>query len=384
MPSLILPHLISCDEAGYTGPDLLNPEQPFFSYASHDLSLAEADAVISAARARYRVQMPELKANKLIQSARGRALISDVLDRIEGRYMASLFDKRLSLMSKLFEYIYEPVLQHNNLLFYKNDLHRFVANYLYVLTLDQPVRQLAREFEAFMRSLDPSDAPLIFGCSAGDEPNPLIGQIIRFARGYNVVIARETRHLRETNDSGKWVLDLTATALFTQLMRWGERHPLIEVVCDESKPLLAIGDYFDVMINRPEPTEWAPFRDRKMRTWNMSKPVDFASSEDHAGVQLADLVAGVAAAMPKLPEQPELQPLADKVLPHLDDNCILFAPETVDLSLDEPPVNWLVLEDLAYRADIGADPLFGMEAVYALARATLPQLRAWEASQEAA
>jgi hypothetical protein len=168
MPSLILPHLISCDEAGYTGPDLLNPEQPFFSYASHDLSLAEADAVISAARARYRVQMPELKANKLIQSARGRALISDVLDRIEGRYMASLFDKRLSLMSKLFEYIYEPVLQHNNLLFYKNYLHRFVANYLYVLTLDQPVRQLAREFEAFMRSLDPSDAPLIFGCSAGD------------------------------------------------------------------------------------------------------------------------------------------------------------------------------------------------------------------------
>jgi hypothetical protein len=54
------------------------------------------------------------------------------------------------------------------------------------------------------------------------------------------------------------------------------------------------------------------------------------------------------------------------------------------LSLDEPPVNWLVLEDLAYRADIGADPLLGMEAVYAYARATLPQFRAWQASQEAA
>src|SRR5271166_4503854 len=105
MPSLILPHLISCDEAGYTGPDLLNPEQPFFSYASHDLRLAEADAVISGARAKYRVQMPELKASKLLKSAAGCALIADVLDRIEGRYMASLFDKRLSLMSKLFEYI---------------------------------------------------------------------------------------------------------------------------------------------------------------------------------------------------------------------------------------------------------------------------------------
>jgi hypothetical protein len=381
MSSLILPHLISCDEAGYTGPDLLNPEQPFFSYASHDLSLSEADAVINAVRARFHVQMPELKASKLLKSATGRALIADVLDRIDGRYMASLFDKRLSLMSKLFEYIYEPVLQRNNLLFYKNDLHRFVANYLYVLTLDQPVRQLAREFEAFMRSLDPSDAPLIFGCSAGGEPNPLIGQIIRFARGYNVIIAHETRHLRETNDSGKWVLDLTATALFTQLMRWGERHPLIEVVCDESKPLLAVDDLYYAMINRPEATEWVAFRGRKMRTWNMSKPLYFASSKVHAGVQLADLVAGVAAAVPTAEKKPALQPLADRVLPHLQDTCILFAPEAVDLSLDEPPVNWFVLEELAYRADIGADPLFAMEAVYTAARATLPQFRVWEASQ---
>jgi hypothetical protein len=108
MPSLILPRLISCDDAGYTGPDLLNPDQPFFSYASHDLSLVEADAVITTVRAKYRVQMPELKARKLLRSAQGRTLIADVLDRIYGRHTASLFDKRLSLMSKLFEYIYEP------------------------------------------------------------------------------------------------------------------------------------------------------------------------------------------------------------------------------------------------------------------------------------
>ena len=77
--------------------------------------------MISAARAKYRVQMPELKASKLLKSPRGRALIVNVLDRIDGRYMATLCDKRLSLMGKLFEYVYEPVLQSNNLLFYKND-----------------------------------------------------------------------------------------------------------------------------------------------------------------------------------------------------------------------------------------------------------------------
>ncbi|WP_439373145.1 hypothetical protein [Bradyrhizobium sp. DASA03120] len=43
-PVVALPRLISCDEAGFTGNNLLDPDQPMFSYASHDLTLAEADS----------------------------------------------------------------------------------------------------------------------------------------------------------------------------------------------------------------------------------------------------------------------------------------------------------------------------------------------------
>ncbi len=39
MSSLVLPRLISCDEAGFTGNNMLNADQPYFSYASHDLQL---------------------------------------------------------------------------------------------------------------------------------------------------------------------------------------------------------------------------------------------------------------------------------------------------------------------------------------------------------
>jgi hypothetical protein len=71
----LFPRLICCDEAGFTGNNLLNPDQPFFSYASHDLTIDEAQSLIARARADHPTQMPELKATKLLRSVRGRALI---------------------------------------------------------------------------------------------------------------------------------------------------------------------------------------------------------------------------------------------------------------------------------------------------------------------
>ncbi len=227
---LLRPQLICCDEAGFTGDHLLDPDQRYFAYASHDLGLAEANALLSGVRSRNRrVQMPELKASRLLKTDYGRAFLRDVLEHIEDRYIITLFDKRLSLMSKFFEYIYEPVLQSNNLLFYRNNFHRFITNFLYLSLFDEPLQGLAAEFEAFIRTLDPTRAPVLLGSAQRSEESPLIGQILRFARGYNVAIARETQHLR----SGKWILDLSTTALFSHLTTWGERYEIIEVVCDD-------------------------------------------------------------------------------------------------------------------------------------------------------
>src|SRR5882757_9326415 len=46
MSGLLSSRLISCDEAGFTGNNLLNPDQPFFSYASHDLTLVDAESLV--------------------------------------------------------------------------------------------------------------------------------------------------------------------------------------------------------------------------------------------------------------------------------------------------------------------------------------------------
>ncbi len=374
MSATVYPRLISCDEAGFTGNNMLNPEQPYFTYASHDLTVQEAEDLLRDIRGKHNTQMPELKAQKLLRNQKGRDLIADVLGAIAGRYMVSIYDKKLSLTGKMFEYIYEPVLARNSALFYRNNLHRFVAMYLYVLMLDAPIQDLAAEFERFMRSLDPADAPTLFG-GATDADHP-ISQILRFARGYNVPIAAETESLKETRDTGKWVLDLTVTAVFSHLVAWGERHPVIEVVCDDSKPLRALGDVFDGMIDRTEIPVLDVFGRVKRYGWNMSKPLEFASSGTHAGIQLADLVAGVTAMLPGAAEnRPDLAVFSPLIEPHLHDESIMPDMSYLDLEGTEAAVNWMVLEELADRADAGADPLEGMDYHYHMLRATLPYYR---------
>ena len=70
-----------------------------------------------------------------------------------------------------------------------------------------------------------------------------------------------------------------------------------------------------------------------------------------------------------------LAEMGERIFAHLHEDCILPDFDVLDLTGEEAPVNWLVLEELACRADQGCDPLVGMELVYATARATLPQYR---------
>jgi hypothetical protein len=375
--SIITPHCIFCDEAGFTGNNLLNDDQRYFAYASHDLSSEEARDLLNEARSQYKVQMPELKSRLLMRTSQGRGMLDFVTQRLDGRYIATLYDKRLALCCKLFEYIYEPVLQRNNKLFYDNNLHRFVAMFLYMHMLAAPITMdgIAKEFEAFLRSLDPSDAPTLLGSELKSETADPLDMIRRFARGYNVVIAQETRSLRETGDQGRWVLDLTISAVFSHLVEWGKRHPLIEVICDDSKPLLALSNNFDGMVNRPEAVEGNIMGSFRRMTWNMSKPVSLASSANSPGLQLADLLAGCAAAAPRYSEHQILQTVSARIYMHVHEESIMPDMEPIDLACDEAAINFFILEGLAQRADSGEDPLWLMDEMYEIARNTLPEFR---------
>ena len=94
---------IACDEAGHTGPGLLQKDQRIFAFGSVAITDAEAFEIIRKARTDHPVQMPELKASKLLASERGRKLIAALLEALEGRYVVSVNDKLLALCGWFFE-----------------------------------------------------------------------------------------------------------------------------------------------------------------------------------------------------------------------------------------------------------------------------------------
>lgn len=69
---------IYCDESGFTGNNLLYPNQPFFTYASIAISNEEAAACVEELIKDYGVQGGELKGANLVKFNKGRKAVSTV------------------------------------------------------------------------------------------------------------------------------------------------------------------------------------------------------------------------------------------------------------------------------------------------------------------
>lgn len=362
------------DESGFTGPRLLDPAQRFFSYASVAITDDEAWTILSRAREDHPVQMPELKASKLLGSTTGAALIADVLDAVEGRYTFVLQDKLLVLCGKVFEYIFEPVFQHDPSLLYRKNLHKFVAMYCFIFFQGPEGEEAIRQFERFMRTLDPSEAPLLFnpdrlGDMADDDPFKMV---VQFAQGYRDIIIADNQRMRvETSDGGKWALDVSIAGLWSLLNHWGATGRPLNVTCDDSKPLkdqvapLTGGDD-DPGIRRALDISG----NDEAFGWTLARPIAFGDSRDHPGLQVADLVAGAASRILTQDLNPALEGVRSALMRHIHKHSIMPDFDYVQLGTREVDVNWIVLMELGQRAAKGLDPRTGLADFYAAAEKT--------------
>jgi hypothetical protein len=362
--------LISCDEAGYTGPKLLDDNQPYFAYAAVDLTPDEAAAIVASARTKFRVQAPELKSSLLRKRGNWPEIALEILTPIKGRAMVIAADKRLNLAGKTFEYIFEPVLETMNGLFYHYDLHRFVMNGLYriLFVTGEPAPKLAKELQAFMKSFDPADAPTLFAAAEQSaETHEILDCVLRFARGYAATIAAQSEHLqKDVNPTAKWTLDLTTTCLFSLLLHgWGHHYHSLDVLCDDSKPLQAMAHVFDGFVGRSESAELigAGSRPATIKA-NLANPIRFGSSAANPTLQIADIVAGATTDLLQHQTDATYRDLAMWILPHMHPHTMLADDDFIDLARPKPRMNLAALKELARRADDGEDPLVKMDAFY--------------------
>jgi hypothetical protein len=365
---------IACDEAGHTGPDLLHKDQRYFAYASVAVTDAEASEIILQARVKYPVQMSELKASRLMGSSQGRRLIVALLNEIQGRYIVSINDKLLALCGWFFEYIYEPVYQADPRLLYEKDLHRFVAMYAWLWMRDNEsqARPTIEQFQRYMRSRDPADAPFLF-----DRPRPPLSlegtehpfeTVLRFAYGYrDIIIVDNARLDTELPDHGRWTLDLSTSGLWSHLNHWGSTRNLLSVRCDASKPLQANIENFTG--DEDDPAIWRARRFHKPQRlgWKLVEPIAFVDSRNHPAIQLADVIASAMVTIVKNDYSQDHRAVAEVLFPHVHEHSIMPDMDVIDPATRNALVNSLILFDLAKRAERHADPYRGLAEMYHIA-----------------
>lgn len=340
------------DESGFTGNNLLNEKQQYFAYASVATDPHEAKEVVDRIMKQYGVQGTELKGKNLVKYNRGRRAMDDILTYFEGRVKISLSEKKYALAGKFFEYIFEPSLASISSLFYGINFHLFIANILYVefIARGAGAEEIFKEFESLMRSMDEEKISNLFSSSVHLENSPILTQIREFAIHQIGDIRNELDGLRD-GPTGRWILDITDSALVTLLANWGLIYDEITAICDESKPLMENSNIFDGMIGRKGETLFIDTPQGKHPiTFNLSGPVQFASSAVEHGIQIADTLAAAAVFAISTPDDPMAQKWA-AMLPEIAKyGSVLPDFDHLDLEGIPAKLNAVVLMELHMRA----------------------------------
>lgn len=346
MASRILP--IYCDESGFTGENLLHDEQTIFSYASISCDETEAEEFIKYIIKKYKIQTTELKGTNLItqKSGKGKEAILEILNHFDGKYKVSIHNKKFALACKFFEYIFEPVIASSSTLFYKNDFHLFIANFLYMLFSinDLNAEQIFEKFEESLRTKQFSKLEALFSELQNNKNDFILPMIIDFIKIHHKIIKEEIEKLP------KWTLDLTTASLYALLANWNKDNDYsLQVFCDSSKPLEYDKKFFDCFIGRKDKI-YSPFiKTTVPLTFNLHEGINMVDSKTNYAIQIADVISVAYAYAFKNDDDfsKEVQEIGDEF--YIDGNIfpdfdyIKFEKSSVQLNI-------LILQELHLRS----------------------------------
>lgn len=156
------------------------------------------------------------------------------------------------------------------------------------------------------------------------------------------------------NGAGKWVLDLTNTALFSLLAEWGQEYDQLTAYCDQSKPLSEDQEIFNVMVNREDKKYSHVAGMDSPITFNLKEPLKLVDSKVVHGVQLADAIAGAFAYACDNENQDEYaKKWRGMIEEHVIFGSVFQDYDHLDLSKLEVQRNAVLLQELTERSKNG-------------------------------
>lgn len=349
---------IYCDESGFTGNALLDKESTFFAYASVAINHEEATEYVNNIIQKYKLQGGELKGRNLLNSPKGKKVIAEILNTFKDRIKVGVYHKKFNLACKFYEYIFEPPLSEKSSLFYQIEFNKFISNILYldIKCQSDDAEKIFSDFQKLMRSLEDTELNALFSSSQTPDISPTLDDIKTFCIHHRNTIDQELNSLRGT-DIGKWILELSTSALFSILCDWGKEFNQLKVFCDVSKPLKENNRLFEPMIVKENKIDIDFCQGvEEPIIFNLSQEVKFVESHKFPGIQIADVAAAACASAFKEDFNQNTESWIEHIPGIVGSHLVIPDLSYIDLNTLDATRNCLLLKYLVERS-INKQPL---------------------------
>jgi len=339
------------DEAGFTGNNLTDNDQPFFAFAAVQITDFDAQQYLHSIRTRFGIHAAELKGGRLCRRASGHPVVARILKDHSASVKVVLCNKAFSLAAKLFEYLVEPIISPVNTAFYDRDFHKFVANGLYLQgqARDGGAEAFLKSFqEVMVRQFADGDfmsRDQIFVADGQDFSR----QIYALVSCHPEKVREELESLRDT-PIGRWSLDLSATAIWGLLRAFGTDMKPIRAFVDASKPLDDQKHCLESLIGRQEQATIHIFGATRPVLFSLAEPVNVVDSAVTPGIQIADIFASATVYAIKNPTSEVGRAWTEISESILCEESILPDEMHFDLSQPRAKANAVVLHGLIERS----------------------------------
>jgi Protein of unknown function (DUF3800) len=309
-----------CDEAGNSGQNLLDPEQPIFVLASTDLGRSEASDLLDIVRSSQGGE-PKFKTLKKTPDGIRRLARLFTDPRLnKTRIATTAFHKRYMVVTKMVDLISETIVHGMGEDLYKRGANIALSNMLYYCM------------------------PAFCGGDNTDRFLSTFVEMMRFRTDQHVndfYAAGQAMLSASTNEDFRQDLhmftDPAIPSLFQHIAVWGVRKAdRFRVIHDRSKPVLASQRQFEEMMAfGNEPSVMLGYDRRKFKFPLRAVSLEQGDSQQHPQLQIADLCAGALAHFLKARDAGQLDDLAILVREHCLESAIDGLIPTTDVSPQE-------------------------------------------------
>ena len=340
---------IYCDEAGNSGQNLLDAQQPVFVLASTDMNREEATELLRHVRSR---QGAEPKFKTLKKTSDGvhkiRQFFAD--PRLDGkRIVMNIFHKRFMIVTKMVDLIAETLFHQIGEDLYKRGANIAMANMLYYCMPPFCGRKATDRFlQSFVDLLRLRTERSVKNYYAAGRAMVKGSKNKEFRR--DLYVFTEPRLFAEWYPGiGTDPLDPAIPALFQHIAIWGMRKTdRFRVVHDRSKPILASQPQFQrMMAIGDEPATMVGYDRRQYKFPLQAQSLEQADSHEFPQLQVADICAGGLAHVLKCREMGAYDQLAEVI----EGRCREFVVDAVAPTTSVSP------EELGTDSEVGTNPV---------------------------